>query len=114
MANKKWYEKVVKTAEDLGWTIYRDDELSNCWEFEKFSPAGEDFSFTVYAKNLTELKEELQSYYDYFDREDHTFELLEAKRNGFRGVPDLDTLVQDSQDIEDMLEELAVEVTKIK
>ena len=114
MANKKWYEKVVDVCEDLGWTVYRDEELSKYWEFEKFSPAGEDFCFTVYAKNLVELKAELQSYYDYFDREDHVFELLEAKRNGFCGVPDLDTLVQDSQNIEDMLEELAVEVTKIK
>ena len=114
MANKKWYEKVVESVENLGWTIYRDEELSECWEFEKFSPAGEDFCFTVYAKNLVELKAELQSYYEDFDREDHVFELLEAKRNGFRGVPDLDTLVQDSQDIEDMLEALAMEVTKIK
>ena len=114
MANKKWYEKVVDVCEDLGWTVYRDEELSKYWEFEKFSPAGEDFCFTVYAKNLVELKAELQSYYDYFDREDHVFGLLEAKRNGFRDVPDLDTLVQDSQDIEDMLEELAMEVTKIK
>ena len=114
MANKKWYEKVVETAENLGWTIYQDAELSDYWEFEKFSPAGEDFCFTVYAKNLTELKGELQYYYESFDREDHVYEHLEAKRNGFRGVPDLDTLVQDSRDIEDMLEELAMEVNEIK
>lgn len=114
MANKKWYKKVVETAENLGWTIYQNNELSDYWEFEKFSPAGEDFCFTVFAKNLVELKGELQSYYDTFDREDHVFEHLEAKRNGFREVPDLDTLVQDSQDIEDMLEELAMEVNKIK
>lgn len=114
MANKKWYEKVVETAEKLGWAVYRDEEQSKYWEFEKSSPAGEDFYFTVYAKNLAEFKAELQWYYENFDREDHVFGLLEAKRNGFRGVPDLDTLVQDSQDIEDMLEELAMEVTKIK
>lgn len=105
---------MVSVAEDLGWHVYRDAEDSQYWEFEKFSPAGEDFCFTVYAKNLVELKAELQSYYETFDREDHVFELLEAKRNGFRGVPDLDTLVKDSHDIEDMLEELAIEVTKIK
>lgn len=110
----KWYEKVVKTAENLGWTVYRDNELSKYWEFEKYSPAGEDFCFSVTAKNLVELKAELQCYYEDFDREDHVFSLLEAKRNGFREVPDLDTLVKDSQDIEDMLEELAMEVSKIK
>lgn len=110
----KWYEKVVETAENLGWTVYRDSEESQYWEFEKHSPAGEDFIFSVSAKTLTELKGELQYYYETFDREDHVYELLEAKRNGFRGVPDLDTLVEDSQAIEDMLEELAIEVTKIK
>lgn len=110
----KWHEKVVKAAENLDWAVYRDSEESQYWEFEKYSPAGEDFIFSVSAKTLAELKEELQSYYENFDREDHVFGLLEAKRNGFRGVPDLDTLVEDSQAIEDMLEELAVEVTKIK
>ena len=109
-----WYDKVADVCEDLDWMVSTPKENDSCWEFEKFSPAGEDFCFTVYAKNLVELKAELQSYYDYFDREDHVFGLLEAKRNGFRGVPDLDTLVEDSQAIEDMLEELAMEVTKIK
>lgn len=111
---KKWYKKIVEVAENLEWHVYRDTEDSQYWEFEKFSPAEEDFCFSVTAKNLAELKAELQCYYEDFDREDHVFGLLEAKRNGFRGVPDLDTLVKDSQDIEDMLEELAMEVTKIK
>lgn len=111
---KKWYEKVEEVAENLGWCVYRDTEDSQYWELEKSSPAGEDFCFSVYAETLPKLKAELQSYYEDFDREDHVFGLLEAKRNGFRGVPDLDTLVQDSHDIEDMLEELAIEVTKIK
>ena len=111
---KKWYEKAVEVAENLGWCVYRDTEDSQYWEFEQMTPAGEDFCFTIYANTLIELKTALQDYYDTFDREDHIFELLEAKRNGFRGVPDLDTLVEDSQAIEDMLEELAVDVTKIK
>ena len=29
MANKKWYEKAVETAENLGWTICQDAELSD-------------------------------------------------------------------------------------
>lgn len=109
-----WYDKVVDVCEALDWKVSTPKENDSYWEFEKYSPAGEDFCFSIQAKNLMELKGELQYYYEEFDREDHVFELLEAKRNGFRGVPDLDTLVQDSQDIEDMLEELAMEVTKIK
>lgn len=109
-----WCDKVVDVCEALDWKVSTPKGNDSYWEFEKFSPAEEDFCFSIQAKNLTELKAELQYYYETFDREDHVYELLEAKRNGFRGVPDLDTLVQDSQDIEDMLEELAMEVTKIK
>ena len=111
---ESWYSKVADVCEALDWRVSTPKENDSCWEFEKYSPAGEDFCFSIIAKNLAELKGELQYYYENFDREDHVYELLEAKRNGFRGVPDLDTLVEDSQAIEDMLEELAMEVTKIK
>ena len=109
-----WYNKVVDVCEVLDWSVSTPKENDPYWEFEKYSPAGEDFCFSIIAKNLAELKGELQYYYENFDREDHVYELLEAKRNGFRDVPDLDTLVEDSQAIEDMLEELAMEVNKIK
>ena len=108
---EKWQENVIDVAEELGWYVSVE---SNYFEFEKYSSAGEDFIFSIIATSLKQLQENLKEFYETFDREDHVFKLLEAKRNGFRGVPDLDTLVQDSQDIEDMLEKLAMEVTKIK
>lgn len=108
---KKWQENVIDVAEELDWCV---DVEKSCFEFEKYSPAGEDFIFSIFGNSLKEFKENLKEFSETFDREDHVFELLEAKRNGFAGVPDLDTLVEDSKDIESMLEELAEKIAKIK
>ena len=108
---KKWQEKIIDIAEELDWRVSVE---SNCFEFEKYSPAGEDFIFSIIATSLRKFQENLKEFHETFDREDHVFELLEAKRRGFAGVPDLDTLVEDSKDIENMLKELAEKVAKIK
>lgn len=108
---KKWQEKVIDVAEELEWSV----TIENNWfEFEKHSPAGEDFIFSINVSSLKQFQEYLTEFHETFDRENHVFELLEAKRNGFVGVPDLDTLVEDSKDIENMLKELAEKVAKIK
>ena len=97
------YQKLLAKAEELDWS---------CWEYEhggvelgKHSPAGEDFSF--YVGNKENLAEEAREYADDFDIEEHVRELLNAKANGFAGVPDLKTLVEDADDIKGMLDELA-------
>lgn len=108
---KKWQENVIDVAEKLDWCV---DVEKSCFEFEKHSPAGEDFIFSIFGNSLKEFKENLKEFCETFDREDHVFELLEAKRNGFTGVPDLDTLVGDSKDIENMLGELIQKINEIK
>lgn len=108
---EKWQENVIDVAEELGWYVSVE---SNYFEFEKYSSAGEDFIFSIIATSLKQLQENLKEFYETFDREDHVFKLLEAKRSGFAGVPDLDTLVEDSKDIENMLEELAEKINEIK
>lgn len=46
-------------------------------------------------------------YWEEFDADDHVEELIEAKRNGFQGVPRASVLVKDAEAIDDMLKELA-------
>lgn len=108
---KKWQENVIDVAEEMDWRVYIEN---NYFEFEKHSPAGEDFVFSVFGNSLKQLQENLKEFSETFDREEHVFGLLEAKQNGFAGVPDLDTLVEDSKDIENMLEELAIRIAEIK
>ena len=96
-------EKLREKAEELGWSLYEDE---NCGvELGKHSPAGEDFFF--YVGNKENLAEEAREHADDFYPEEHVRELLNAKANGFAGVPDLKTLAEDADDIKGMLDELA-------
>ena len=93
-------DRLIQKAENLDWSVTVED---NYWEFEKYSPAGEDF---VFGLNGEDTIKELQGYYDTFDPEEHITDLLIAKRNGFPGVPDVKTLCDDADAIDDMIYEL--------
>ena len=97
--------EIKKIAERLGWRVDEYDdgtvELSQC------SPAGEDFSFTVNAK---EAAKEIYEYYDAFDMDEHIEMWIEARENGVIGVPSTRQLVEDAEDISEMLKELACAV----
>lgn len=93
-------KRLIQKAEDLDWSVSVE---GNYWEFEKYSPAGEDF---VFGLNGEDTIEELQAYYDTFDPEEHITDLLIAKRNGFAGVPDVKTLCDDADAIDNMIYEL--------
>ncbi len=97
------YEKLLEKAEELGWSYWEDE--NGGVELETSSPAGEDFSFYVHDKE--NLAEEAREYANDFDTEEHVRGLLNAKAEGFAGVPDVKTLVKDADDIEKMLCELA-------
>lgn len=93
-------ERLHQKAEDLEWSVTVCDGF---WEFEKFSPAGEDFGFSV---DGSDIVASVKEYYEDFDPEEHVTNLVIAKRNGFAGVPDLRTLCDDADAIDEMLHEL--------
>lgn len=94
--------KIIEAAEKLDWTVkeYEDGTA----EFSQYSPAGEDFSFTVNAENAAQ---EIYEYYDNFDVDDHIEMWVEAKQNGVAGVPSIRRLVEDAEAISEMLKTLA-------
>lgn len=96
-------------VEELEWNWYDCDD--GYVELEKSSPAGEDFWITVNAGNLVD---EIRSVCNCFDPEAHVHELLDAKANGFGGVPCLKELVEDADAIQEMLEELADALEEVK
>lgn len=98
---KSLNDRLREAAEALGWSL---DESDGMVEFETWSPAGENFIFDVPVKNVAEGVREFSRT---FDTEEHVTELLEAKRNGFAGVPGVKTLVEDADAIQEMLEDLA-------
>lgn len=88
-------------CELLDWSIHEDDGYV---ELEKYSPAGEDFLFSVKADDFVE---EVKWYAANFDQDEHIAMWIEAAQNGARGVPSPKELVQDAEDIDKMLQELA-------
>lgn len=98
--NKK--SKIRKIAESLEWYVREYDDGTT--EFEKYSPAGEDFIFTVNTENA---ESEIRDCYDDFDVDEHIEMWVEAKKNGVVGVPSVRRLVEDAEAIAEMLKELA-------
>ena len=94
--------KIKEIAERLGWKVEEYDD--GTVDFSKYSPAGEDFSFTVNAK---EAEKEIYEFYNVFDVDEHVEMWIEARENGTPGVPSTRELVEDAGDIYKMLKELA-------
>lgn len=94
--------KIKEVAENLEWDVTEYDD--GTVDFHQYSPAGEDFSFTVNASNAAR---EIYEYYDGFDVDDHIAMWIEARENGVSGVPSTRRLVEDAEDISEMLKELA-------
>lgn len=118
---------IIDAAEELGWSctfdkqrrkVYNDGkwdkEITEKYvEFSQFSPAGQDFSFDVWYDNLGEIMYKVYEYYQDYDVEEEVLMWLEAKRNGIAGVPDVQTLVHDQEEIEQMILELAEAIKKV-
>lgn len=100
--------KIIKTSEALGWSVEDD---GNTVSFYQYSPAGEDFSFTVGKENIIE---EVREYAADFDIDEHIEMWIEEKRNGVSGVPSARELVHDAEDIDGMLQELAAALSELE
>lgn len=100
--------RIIDAAEELGWTVREDSDGSV--EFAQYSPAGEDFSFTVDAANVADG---VANYYEDFDPEDHVAMWLNARQSGVAGIPSVYELVHDADEIESMLEDLAIRIKEV-
>lgn len=101
--NNKILEEVKKVCKNNGWSIFEYDDF---WDIRKYSPAGEDFGFSVEKENIIE---NIVNYAYDFDVDEHVKMLVE-NMDTVRGVPQsVRTLVYDADDIADMLKDLAGE-----
>ena len=96
-------ENLLAYIETLGWNVYCGDD--GYVELYQRSGAGEDFLFTVSANNLIE---DVKDYAESFDSEEHAAMWYNAGQSGVRGVPSLHTLVEDADEIQEMLNDLAM------
>ena len=99
---------LLLAAEHRDWSVRIMEESSEkCVEYESWSPAGEDIVFAVHYEDAVDLCRKVRDYAQAFDAEEHVTDLIIAKRNGFTGVPDIKTLVEDADAIQGMLASLA-------
>ena len=93
-------------------TEFNDSEIE--LEMHGDNPCGEDWWENLDIENPETEKEligllyaEVLSCYESFDVEEHVYNMLDAKRNGFSGVPDVVDLVHNEEYKENALKEYA-------
>jgi len=108
---KRTMKAIAKIIEEHGW------DISDCgigpknekgWEIHQYSPAGEDFSFTIQHDDDAEIAiREIREYASSsFDVEEHIKMWINA-RDTVSGVPEIMVLIKDAKAIKKMLETLA-------
>lgn len=98
MSSTAW----IEACEKLDWRVrVSEDEI----ELEKYSPAGEDFIFSI--TDLSNIPGAVREYADGFDTDEHIEMWILARRSGVSGIPTAAELVEDARDIKNMLLELA-------
>lgn len=111
-------DRIIDVAEDLGWSVsfgtqtridpVTQEQVEESYaEFERYSPAGEDFGFTVFFDMDEDITREVSSYAEDFDIDEHVEMWVQAKANGGQGIPSVRELVDDAEDIKEMLCDLA-------
>lgn len=103
---------LLDKAAEMGWKVTECDDGSI--EFEQYSPAGEDFIFTVEGKDIAA---EVRKYYDDFDPDDYAEEWVALKREPnaeHLGIPNIRTLIKDADDIDNMLRELSAALDEVE
>lgn len=92
---EKWENEIIKTAEDLGWTVFAEE---NEYTFMNFSPKGRDLDLTIRASSRNELVEKVLEFYNDYDVFEEARIWLDI--TGHRNIC-LDDVKYVSKDIED-------------
>ena len=109
---EKYLEKLTKGTDFWFDEVTINDETEICLTIHGENPEGEDWEWDFSIKNLDEkndlldaIKKEIKDVFDDFDIEENVYLMLEAKRNGFQGVPNVVDLVANEQYKETALSE---------
>lgn len=109
-------EYLEKVSENTDFTFEITEFNDSKIELEMYgdNPEGEDWWENLDIENpetekdlLYELYKEVLACYESFDVEEHVYNMLYAKRNGFSGVPDVVDLVHNEEYKENALKEYA-------
>ena len=104
-------DKIIKVAEENGWSVYIEDETEDyiCFDFGKYSPAGQDFHVSAELEDMEieTLMDNLNSRYADFDCSEETYLWLDNTGHGTNGAPyDMKDLYEDMEACQEMIMEL--------
>lgn len=105
-------DAIVACAEANGWKvnagiIYKEQKSE--FEFQKYSPAERDFSFSAEMKcaNINSFIENIGEYYENFDVDSETYIWLDQSGHGRNGAPyRMRAVLEDMEATEKMIGEL--------
>ena len=111
------YLEEVSQGTDFSFTVEEEKNKEVTLYMQGDNPENEDWCITLTIKNpktkrelLENLCEEIDDCYDAFDIEENVYLMLEAKKNGFRGVPDVVSLVHNEEYKENALYEFGQKI----
>lgn len=105
---KELEQRYIDILKENDWNVSSYTEDGRV-ELETYSPAGEDFSIIVEVENFPES---VREYANDFDANEHAEMWIEA-RGKVNGVPDsIRELIEDAEEIQEMLNELADTLAK--
>lgn len=90
--------------------LFAKDDSTIHWSIHTCTNTGENLTETIDCKNTVKaIRLALFDLYDTFDIEDYVAMWLNAKQNGVKDVPDVETLTEDARAIKEMLKDLSID-----
>lgn len=102
-------DKIIKIANSDSWSVCEENYVNGKGLlFSKFSPAGQDFNFSIEPSDtIEELLERIKEYHDNFDIDYETYIWLDNDGHGKNGAPyHIKDLVEDMEACQQMILEL--------
>lgn len=104
-------DKIERIAREAGWSVYIDDETEFCicYDFGKYSPAGQDFHVSAELEDMEieTLMNNLNNRYADFDCSEEAYLWLDNTGHGINGAPyDMKDVYEDMKACQKMIIEL--------
>ena len=102
-------EKIIQIANSACWSVSEETFVNGKgFLFSKFSPAGQDFNFSIEpADTFEELLERINEYHDCYDVDYETYIWLDKDGHGKNGAPyHIKDVVEDMEACQKMVLEL--------
>lgn len=112
--------KITECAESNGWNVNINTEQEKgivVFEFSKYTPAGQDFSFSATMKDnsLDSLVADMKEYYEGFDVDSEAYLWLDKNGHGKNGAPyRMKDVLADMEEAEKNIESLLNAIREIE